>query len=287
MTDFQQRGFQLTGQIWKKKQSCHLDAGPCSYNRSKCKSLHDIPVHSSLHCWAAFIVSVPAVVSKKLNWLFRTKTPEPERAKYSCAHHEYFICIGVSSLASSSSPLGRLRSATQHKIHLEKAFYTVAFMGFATLYIRVHISRVNAGEGFQSYSAVLTTPQQIWPLLSNCIFLLIFHSMKYSEIFSDYSGLWPSKLILRIKYKQVLTFSMCQCQHSMLAFNVSLKLESHMFLCILRCLIKEMLIESVVPVQALVSLIMPALCEKTCASVRKGIKSQALCPCVSPLYAYT
>lgn len=60
-----------------------------------------------------------------------------------------------------------------------------------------------------------------------------------------------------------------------------------MFLCILCCLMKEMLIESVVPVQALVSLIMPALCEKTCASVRIGIKSQVLCPYVNPQYAYT
>lgn len=69
----------------------------------------------------------------------------------------------------------------------------------------------------------------------------------------------------------------------MLAFNVSLELESHMFLCVLCCLIKEMLIESVVPVQALVSLIMPALCEKTCASVRIGIKSQALCKSQAPV----
>lgn len=197
------------GQIWKKKLSCHLDGEPCIYNRSKFKSLHAIPVHSSLQCWAAFIVPVPAIVCKKSSQVFRAKTPEPERAKYSCAHHEYFICIGVSSLVSSSSLLGRLCSATQHKIHLEKTFYTVAFMGFATLYIGARISRVNAGEGFQSYFAVLSTLQQIWPLLSNCIFLLIFHSVKYSEIFSDYSGLWPNKLILRIKYKQVLTFSMC------------------------------------------------------------------------------
>lgn len=55
----------------------------------------------------------------------------------------------MSSLASSSSLIGRLCSATQHKIHLEKTFYNVSFMGFATLYIGVHISRVNADEGFK------------------------------------------------------------------------------------------------------------------------------------------
>ena len=73
------------GQILKKKQFCHLDAEPCSYNRSKCKSIHVIPVHHSLHYWPAFIIPVHAVVSKKSNCVFSTKTLEPERAKYSSA----------------------------------------------------------------------------------------------------------------------------------------------------------------------------------------------------------
>jgi len=120
----------LTGQILKKKQSCHLDAEPCSYNKSKCKPIHVVPVHRSLRYWPAFIVPACVVVSKKSNPAFRTKNPRDWKSQILfCSFHKYFLCIGVSSLVSSSSSGGRLFSATQHKIHLENTFLYCCFCG--------------------------------------------------------------------------------------------------------------------------------------------------------------
>lgn len=58
-------------------------------------------------------------------------------------------------------------------------------------------------------------------------------------------------------------------------------------LLILCCLIKEMLIQSLLAVQPLASLLMPTLCQKTCSSVIKWIKSQPTRSCVKPQYEHT
>lgn len=75
----------MTGWILEKKQSCHLDAEPCGYSRSKRKSVRTVPVHHNLHYWPALVVPIHAVASKKPNCVFSTKSLEAERAKSSSA----------------------------------------------------------------------------------------------------------------------------------------------------------------------------------------------------------
>lgn len=106
------------------------------------------------------------------------KTVMPERAKYSPAlfmnilfvwvcHHWYLI------------PLHRGDCVPPHSMTLiwRTLFDTVAFWGLATVYTRVPVGGERGGV-FQYDFAVLTQPQWSWPLLSTCIFLLIFHSVQ-------------------------------------------------------------------------------------------------------------